>query len=136
MLLFFLSDSGNRQDADNQLRTAGYEVINSFVTNSANDSLPAVAALSDVIIQRVEQSVSMQQQVVSVEDRITLEEMQNSLTSVLLVSTRLLLHLQIERNNRVTDLHVGYRSTAGDRDQAAGRPHYAGTSSGLVHCSS
>jgi importin subunit beta-1 len=75
-----------RQDADNQLRTAGYEVLNSFVTNAANDSLPMVATLSDVIIKRLEHTIPMQQQVVSVEDRITLEEMQTSLTSVLLVS--------------------------------------------------
>ncbi|KAI9042171.1 karyopherin beta [Aspergillus affinis] len=73
-----------RQDADNQLRTAGYEVLNSFVGNAANDSLPMVASLSDIIIQRLQHTVSMQQQVVSVEDRITMEEMQTSLTSVLL----------------------------------------------------
>ncbi|KAL4893761.1 armadillo-type protein [Aspergillus ambiguus] len=73
-----------RQDADNQLRTAGYEVLNSFITNAANDSLPMVATLSDVIIQRLEHTIPMQQQVVSVEDRITLEEMQTSLTSVIL----------------------------------------------------
>ncbi|OJJ34854.1 hypothetical protein ASPWEDRAFT_51106 [Aspergillus wentii DTO 134E9] len=73
-----------RQDADNQLRTAGYEVLNSFVTNAANDSLPMVATLSDVMIQRLEQTIPMQQQVINVEDRITLEEMQTSITSVLL----------------------------------------------------
>ncbi|PKY09158.1 ARM repeat-containing protein [Aspergillus campestris IBT 28561] len=73
-----------RQDADNQLRTAGYEVLNSFVTNAANDSLPMVATLSDVALQRLEHTIPMQQQVVSVEDRITLEEMQTSLTSVVL----------------------------------------------------
>ncbi|KAK2762197.1 karyopherin beta [Arachnomyces sp. PD_36] len=73
-----------RTDADNHLRTAAYEVLNSFVTNAANDSLPIVGNLSDVILQRLEQTVPMQQQVVSVEDRITLEEMQTSLTSVLL----------------------------------------------------
>jgi len=73
-----------RQDADNQLRTAGYEVLNSFVLNSANDSLPMVATLSDLIIQRLEQTVPMQQQVVSTEDRILLEEMQTSLVSVIL----------------------------------------------------
>ncbi|EGE08302.1 importin beta-1 subunit, partial [Trichophyton equinum CBS 127.97] len=73
-----------RTDADNQLRTAAYEVLNSFVTNAANDSLPIIANLSDVILQRLEQTVPMQQQVVSVEDRITLEELQTSLTSVLL----------------------------------------------------
>lgn len=44
-----------------------------------------VATLSQVMLQRLEQTVPMQTQVVSVEDRITLEEMQTSLVSVLLV---------------------------------------------------
>ncbi|KAH0555962.1 hypothetical protein GP486_006095 [Trichoglossum hirsutum] len=73
-----------RPDADNQLRTAAYEVLNTFVTNSAMDSLPIVAKLSDVILQRLEGTIPMQSQIVSVEDRITLEEIQTSLTSVLL----------------------------------------------------
>ncbi|KAL5338496.1 armadillo-type protein [Aspergillus crustosus] len=73
-----------RQDADNQLRTAGYEVLNSFVTNAANDNLAIIANLSDVILQRLEHTVPMQQQVVSVEDRITLEEVQTGLMSVIL----------------------------------------------------
>ncbi len=65
---------------------AAYEVLNAFVTNAANDSLPIVAKLSEVILERLEKTVPMQQQIVSVEDRITLEEIQTSLTSVLLVS--------------------------------------------------
>ena len=43
-----------------------------------------VATLSDVIIQRLEHTIPMQQQVVSAEDRILLEEMQTSLISVIL----------------------------------------------------
>lgn len=85
MLGYLLILTSSRQDGDNQLRTAGYEVLNSFVTNAANDSLPVVASLSEVIVQRLERTVPLQQQVVSVEDRITLEEMQTSLTSVILV---------------------------------------------------
>ncbi|KAJ5614651.1 hypothetical protein N7528_008305 [Penicillium herquei] len=73
-----------RQDADNQLRTAGYEVLNSFVMNSAHDSLNMVATLSDVILQRLEHTIPLQQQVVSTEDRMLLEEMQTSLISVIL----------------------------------------------------
>ncbi|KHJ35862.1 putative importin beta-1 subunit [Erysiphe necator] len=73
-----------RPDADNQLRTAAYEVLNTFVQNSANDSLPAVASLSEVIIKRLEDTIPLQSQVVSIEDKITLEEMQTSLCSVLL----------------------------------------------------
>lgn len=65
---------------------AAYEVLNTFVTYAANDSLHVVAKLSDVILHRLENTIPMQQQIVSVEDRITLEEIQTSLTSVLLVS--------------------------------------------------
>ena len=72
-------------EADNQLRMAAYEVLNAFVMNAANDSLPIVAKLSEVILERLEKTIPMQQQIVSVEDRITLEEIQTSLTSVLLV---------------------------------------------------
>jgi importin subunit beta-1 len=73
-----------RTDADNQLRTAAYEVLNTFVQNAANDSLPSVASLSNVILKRLEDTVPLQSQVVSVEDKITLEEMQTSLCTVLL----------------------------------------------------
>ncbi|KAI1958957.1 karyopherin Kap95 [Ophidiomyces ophidiicola] len=73
-----------RPDADNLLRTAAYEVLATFVTNAANDCLPVIGSLVDVIIKRLECTIPMQQQVVSVEDRITLEELQTSLTSVLL----------------------------------------------------
>lgn len=73
-----------RPDADNQLRTAAYEVLNTFVQNAANDNLPAVASLSEVIIKRLEGTIPLQSQVVSIEDKITLEEMQTSLCTVLL----------------------------------------------------
>ncbi|MCJ1233378.1 karyopherin beta [Varicellaria rhodocarpa] len=73
-----------RPESDNQLRMAAYEVLNTFVTNAAHDCLPIVAKLSDIIIQRLEGTVPMQQQIVSVEDRITLEEIQTSLSSAVL----------------------------------------------------
>ena len=72
------------QTQDNQLRTAAYEVLNAFVTNAANDSVPLVANLSDVVIDRLAKTIPMQQQVVSVEDKLTLEEMQTSLVSVVM----------------------------------------------------
>ncbi|KAK3489205.1 ARM repeat-containing protein [Neurospora hispaniola] len=70
-------------DGDATVRTAAYEVLNVFVQNAANDSLPAVASLSDVILQRLEETLPLQSQVVSVEDKITLEDMQTSLCTVL-----------------------------------------------------
>ena len=65
---------------------AAYEVLSTFVTNSANDSLHVVAKLSDIILERLEGTIPMQQQIVSVDDKNTLEEIQTSLTIVLLVS--------------------------------------------------
>ncbi|KAJ4291909.1 karyopherin Kap95 [Kalmusia sp. IMI 367209] len=73
-----------RGDADNQLRTAAYEVLNSFVNNAANDNIGLVATLSNVILERLEKSIQLQSQVVSVEDKLTLEEMQTSLASVVM----------------------------------------------------
>lgn len=73
-----------RADADNMLRTAAYEVLNAFVMNSAGDSLAMVTELSNVILGRLENSINLQSQVVSVEDKMTLEEMQVSLVSVVM----------------------------------------------------
>ncbi|KAK1826684.1 hypothetical protein QBC39DRAFT_14160 [Podospora conica] len=74
----------SKMDAEASVRTAAYEVLNTFVTNAASDSLPTIASLSSVIIERLEGTLPLQQQVVSVEDRITLEDMQTSLCTVLL----------------------------------------------------
>ena len=72
------------QQTDTALRTAAYEVLNSFITNAAGDSLGLVAQLSNEILDRLEKTVPLQSQVVSVEDRLTLEEMQTSLISVVI----------------------------------------------------
>jgi importin subunit beta-1 len=102
-----------RTDADNQLRTAAYEVLNTFVQNAANDSLPSVASLSNVIIKRLEDTIPLQSQVVSVEDKITLEEMQTSLCTVLLaIIQRLEKEIQPQANQIMTVL-LQILSTAG-----------------------
>lgn len=69
--------------AEPAVRTATYEVLNSFVSNAAQDSLQDIAQLSDVILKRLEDTIPLQSQVVSVEDKITLEDMQTSLCTVL-----------------------------------------------------
>ncbi|EAQ89917.1 conserved hypothetical protein [Chaetomium globosum CBS 148.51] len=72
-----------RMDGEPSVRTAAYEVLNVFVQSAANDSLSAIASLSTVAIQRLEETLPLQQQVVSVEDRIILEDIQTSLCTVL-----------------------------------------------------
>jgi importin subunit beta-1 len=72
-----------RMEGEPAVRTAAYEVLNVFVQSAANDSLGAIASLSTVAIQRLEETLPLQQQVVSVEDRIILEDIQTSLCTVL-----------------------------------------------------
>jgi importin subunit beta-1 len=79
-----LLQATERPDADSQLRTAAYEVLNAFVTNAAGDSVQLVAELSTVILERLENSIKLQTQVVSIEDKMQLEEMQTSLVSVVM----------------------------------------------------
>ena len=74
-----------KTDAPSQLRIAAYEVLNNFVTNSAADVLPIIAKLSDVILQRLSGTLSLQDQIVSIDDKLILQEIQTSLTSCLLV---------------------------------------------------
>ncbi|KAJ5288376.1 hypothetical protein PENANT_c056G05751 [Penicillium antarcticum] len=66
------------------LRTASYEVLISLVLNSATENLAEVSALLDVIIQRLEQTIPLQQQAVNTENRGLLEGRQTSLISVIL----------------------------------------------------
>jgi importin subunit beta-1 len=73
-----------KQDADTILRTAAYEVLSGFVTNSADQSKPLVMDLTSETIQRLHNTVAYQKQIVSVEDKLALEELQVSLASVLL----------------------------------------------------
>lgn len=98
---------------DNQLRTAAYEVLNAFVTNAANDSVTMVASLSDVVLERVEKTMPMQQQVVSVEDRLTLEEIQTSLISVIIAIIQRLEKEIMPQADRVMQLLLSLLGTLG-----------------------
>ncbi|OTB04686.1 hypothetical protein M426DRAFT_150492 [Hypoxylon sp. CI-4A] len=68
---------------ETSVRTTSYEVLSAFVQHAATESFPAIAQLSDVIIKRLEETLAMQSQVVSIEDKIAFEEMQTSLNTVL-----------------------------------------------------
>lgn len=93
--------------AENTLRTAAYEVLNAFVTNAANDSVQMVASLSDVIIDRLEKTIPLLTQVVSVEDRLTLDEIQTSLTSVIMAIIQRLEREIAPQADRIMSLMLG-----------------------------
>lgn len=83
-LLQVTEKADTKEDGANQVRTAAYEVLGGFITNAANQSLNIVNELTGVIIDRLNQSLLQTKEVVSVEDKLNLEEKQISLASVLL----------------------------------------------------
>jgi importin subunit beta-1 len=114
-----------RHECETQVRTAAYEVLNTFVQNAANDSLPALGSLAEVIIKRLEDALPLQSQVVSVEDKMALEDMQTSLCAVLQSTIQRLDKEILPLGDRImttllqTLTTVGARSTVPDAAFAA-----------------
>lgn len=104
-----------RPDCDNTVRTATYEVLNIFVQNAAQDSVQSVAQLSSVILERLENTIPMQTQVVSVEDKITLEDMQTSLCSVLQAIVQRLDKEIVPQGDRIMQILLQILSSAGTK---------------------
>ncbi|KAK2039250.1 ARM repeat-containing protein [Colletotrichum somersetense] len=104
-----------RPDCDSYVRTAAYEVLNVFVQNAASESMAPIASLSGVIIERLEGTVPMQSQVVSVEDKIMLEEMQTSLCTVLQAIIQRLDKEIIPQGDRIMQTLLQILSTVGNK---------------------
>ncbi|AEO65060.1 uncharacterized protein THITE_2111635 [Thermothielavioides terrestris NRRL 8126] len=102
-----------RMDGDPAARTAAYEVLNVFVQSAANDSLSAIADLSTVILQRLQDTLPLQQQVVSVEDRIILEDMQTSLCAVLQATVQRLDKEIAPQGDKIMQILLQILSTVG-----------------------
>ena len=79
-----LMQTTERSDADGGVRTAAYEVLNIFISNAASKSLQTVAQVNDKVLQRLESSIPLRQQALTVEDRLTLDDIQTSLCTVIM----------------------------------------------------
>lgn len=104
-----------RMDCEPAVRTAAYEVLNTFVQSAANDSLSSIASLSTVAVERLEETLPLQQQVVSVEDRIILEDMQTSLCTVLLATVQRLDKEIAPQGDRIMQVLLQILSTVGGK---------------------
>ncbi|KAI1379171.1 ARM repeat-containing protein [Hypoxylon crocopeplum] len=99
--------------SETSVRTTSYEVLSAFVQHAATESFPAIAQLSDVIIKRLEETIPMQSQVVSIEDKIALEEMQTSLNTVLQAIIQRLEKEISPQGDRIMHVSLQILSTAG-----------------------
>ncbi|KAF9987608.1 karyopherin beta [Modicella reniformis] len=64
-------------------RTSAYEAISIMVTHSAKDNFPTISALSTTILDRLEQTIAVQNQMVGIDERNTHSELQSNICSVL-----------------------------------------------------
>ncbi|KAK8070884.1 ARM repeat-containing protein [Apiospora hydei] len=102
-----------KPEAETTVRTTAYEVLSAFVQHAATESFPAIASLSDVILKRLEETVPMQSQVVSIEDKIALEEMQTSLNAVLQAIIQRLEKEIAPQGDRIMQVSLQILTTAG-----------------------
>ncbi|KAK9448198.1 armadillo-type protein [Limtongia smithiae] len=82
-LLQGLTVASARSDNENMSRTSAYEAMSILVSYSAADTLQRVTELSLVIVERLEATLAMQTQLVGMDDRANLEDLQIGLLSVL-----------------------------------------------------
>ncbi|KAG0197142.1 karyopherin beta [Mortierella sp. GBA30] len=64
-------------------RTSAYEAISYMINFSARDVFPAISVLSSSILDRLEQSIAVQNQIVGVDERNSHSELQSNICSVL-----------------------------------------------------
>ena len=98
----------SKQDGpDSTVRTAAYEVLSGFVTNCARQSTELVKQLSGEIIQRLGSTIQFQNNIVSVEEKLQLEELQVSLASVLLaIVQRLEGDISVDMANTIMQVNI------------------------------
>lgn len=82
-LITSLLTLASRNENDASSRASAYEALSTLVIFSAGDVLNAVRELATEIIQRLETTLTMQQQIVGMDDRANLEELQINLLSLL-----------------------------------------------------
>ncbi|BFZ54163.1 karyopherin Kap95 [Savitreella phatthalungensis] len=73
---------------ENNARTSAYEALSTMVSHSAADVLPMVSNLTNIVLQRLQQTGQMRAQILSADEKVQFEELQGNLLSVLTSITR------------------------------------------------
>ena len=113
-LLQVTEKADTREEGANSVRTAAYEVLGGFITNAANQSLNIVNELTNVIIDRMNQSLLQIKDVVSIEDKLNLEEKQISLASVLLTIVQRLEQNIAGQSDRIMQISIEMLNATGN----------------------
>ncbi|KAJ8657351.1 hypothetical protein O0I10_006904 [Lichtheimia ornata] len=93
-----------RADNEANCRTSAYEAISSLVMFSANDCIPMVQKIVLTILERLDASIAMENQIVGADDRADHSELQSSLLGVLTNCIRRLSHDIVSIADRIMTL--------------------------------
>ncbi|CCH45624.1 Importin subunit beta-1 [Wickerhamomyces ciferrii] len=82
-LVPILIQVSGRGDNEYSARASAYEALSTLVLFSANDVMPIVNNIAQEVLTRIEQTVQLQSQLVSNEDKSNLEELQSNILNLL-----------------------------------------------------
>ncbi|EIM24156.1 ARM repeat-containing protein [Wallemia mellicola] len=82
-ILSTLMQVSDRPTNDNNSRTSSYEAISTFITQSPEDSLQTISQVTVALLERMEQLLSMQNQLLGTDDRANWNELQSNLCSAI-----------------------------------------------------
>lgn len=78
-----LIELSGRGDNEFSCRALAYEALSSFVTYSADDTMPIVQNIATEVLSRLETTIEMQSRITNAEDKGNLEELQTNILSLL-----------------------------------------------------
>lgn len=73
----------NKEDNEYNSRASAYEALSSFVTYSAADTMNIIQSIAMEVLNRLEATITMQQQAYSAESKTALEELQINILSLM-----------------------------------------------------
>ena len=83
-----ISTTGNEAN----FRTSAYEALASYITHAGPESIPVVQNTALTVLSRMEQLLSMQNELLGIDDRNNWNELQSNLCSVFCVLHYINLH--------------------------------------------
>ena len=73
----------NKPNNEFNSRASAYEALSAFVTYSALDTMPIIQRVAIEVLSRIQSTISLQQQGLSIENKAQLEELQSNILSLL-----------------------------------------------------
>ncbi|EGV60888.1 karyopherin Kap95 [Yamadazyma tenuis] len=96
----------NKTDNESSSRDAAFEALSVFVQNSGQDTIPIVQNIAQEILGRLEQTIGQQQQPLSTESRVELEELQISTLSLLTTIIRRLNNDVLQASDNLMEMFL------------------------------